>query len=117
MEYFQFAFHGQEPADISELVYDSLHGFLIPACHLPWVEMIFHPGHPCYDAYEEMCCLRDQICKRLGSGQEDRELVEMTDSMMDYSKAITLEMFNYGRKFQKMLDNEENEQGTPDGVP
>ena len=107
MEIIQFAFYGQEPAEVSELVYDSLHGYLLPACALPWVENIFVPGHPSYDSYEEMCIIRDQICKRLGSGQEDRELMEMTDSLMAYSKAIAIEMFNYGRKFQKMLDDEE----------
>jgi len=106
MEIIRFAFYGQEPAEVPELVYDSLHGFLLPACALPWVEMIFHPGHPAYEAYDEMYIIRDHLCSRLGSGQEDRELIEMTDCMMAYSKAIALEMFNYGRKFQKMLDDE-----------
>lgn len=107
MEIIQFAFYGQEPEEVSELVYDSLHGYLLPACALPWVENIFVPGHPSYEAYDEMCSIRDHVCRRLGSCQEDRELFKMTDCMMAYSKAIALEMFSYGRKFQKMLDEEE----------
>ena len=106
MEIIQFAFHGREPEDISKLVYDSLHGFLIPACRIPWVEMVFHPGHPSYDAYDEMYEIKNRICKRLGSGDEDRDLEEMTGYMMDYSKAIAIEMFHYGRKLQQMLDSE-----------
>ena len=105
MEIIQFDFSGRGTPDIAETVYDSLHGFLIPACCLPWVENIFLPGHPAYEAYDEMCSIRDHICKRLNSGQEDRELVEMVDCMMAYSKIIALEMFNYGCSFQKMVDD------------
>ena len=107
MEIIQFAFYGQEPAEVSELVYDSLHGHLLPACALPWVENIFVSGYSAYEAYDEMCSIRDHLCSRLGSDGEDRELTEMTDCMMAYSKAIALEMFNCGRKYQKMLDREE----------
>ena len=73
MEIIQFAFYGQEPAEVSELVYDSLHGHLLPACALPWVENIFVPGYPAYEAYDEMRRIRDHLYSRQGSGREDRE--------------------------------------------
>ena len=110
-EIIQFAFYGHEPAEIGELVYDSLHGYLIPACRLPWVKVVFRRGHPSFDAYSEFCDIRDKVAGRLGC-VDDRDLHEMTSCMYDYNKAIALEMFNYGRKFQKMLD-EEQKQDTP----
>lgn len=111
MEIIQFAFYGHEPADIGELVYDSLLGTLIPACSLPWVEMIYHHGHPAFDAYEQMYAIKQKLNERLGC-TDDQDLREMSDCVDDYTKAIGLEMFKYGRKFQRMLD-EEQKQGTP----
>ena len=111
MEIIQFAFYGREPAEISDLVYDSMMGILIPAARLPWVEMIFRQGHPAFDAYSEICDTKDKLNARLGS-VDDWDLHVMTSCMSDYGRAIGTEMFNYGRKFQKMLDEEEK-QGTP----
>ena len=61
MELIQFDLTGRGQPDITETVYDSLHGFLIPACSLPWVKMIFQPGHPAHDNYEQMLRLKEQI--------------------------------------------------------
>lgn len=112
MEIVQFAFYGQDPVDISQLVYDSLNGLLVPACALPWVEMIFYPGHPVYDTYDKMTDIKASLTQRLSDLPEDRELEHMMSLMLDYTEIIGLEMFKYGRKFQKMLDDEEK-QGTP----
>lgn len=112
MEIVQFAFYGLDPVDISQLVYDSLNGLLVPACALPWVEMIFYPGHPAYDTYDKMTDIKASLTQRLSDLSEDRELEHMMSLMLDYTEIIGLEMFKYGRKFQKMLDDEEK-QGTP----
>ena len=106
MELIQFDLTGRGQPDIAETVYDSLHGFLIPACSLPWVEMVFHPGHPSHDNYAQMLHLKEQIAERLGDGEEDRELEAMIDCALAYSKAIALEMFRNGQVFQKMLEME-----------
>lgn len=111
MEIIQFAFHGHEPAEIGELVYDSLLDTLIPACRLPWVESIFHQGHPAFDAFEEMYAIKEKLNERLGS-TDDRDLCEMSSCIEAYARAIGLEMFKYGQKFQQMLE-EEQKQGTP----
>ena len=105
MELIQFNLTGRGQPDIAETVYDSLHGFLVPACSLPWVEMIFQPGHPAHDHYEQMLTFKDRITARLGSCEEDPELEELIDRSLAYSKAIALEMFRYGQQYQKMQDH------------
>lgn len=106
MEILQFNLTGRGQPEIAETVYDSLHGFLHPACSLPWVEMVFQPGHPSHDNYEQMLLLKERIAMRLGHGAEDSELEKMTDCSLAYAKAIALEMFRYGQIYQKMLDHE-----------
>ena len=105
MEIIQFDLSGRGQPDIAETVYDSLHGFLIPACHLPWVEIVFRPGHPSHDYYAQMLAIKTRIAARLGNSGEDRDLEALIDCSLAYSKAIALEMFRYGQKYQNMLDN------------
>ena len=37
--------------DVSEQVYETLLNVLEPEWNVPWVNPIFLPGNPCYDAY------------------------------------------------------------------
>lgn len=106
MEIIQFDLTGRGQPDIAETVYDSLHGFLLPACSLPWVEMVFRPGHPAHDNYEQMLYIKEQIAVRLGSYGEDPELEALVDCSLAYSKAMALEMFHCGQQYQKILDEE-----------
>ena len=100
MELIQFDLTGRGQPDIAETVYDSLQGFLLPACSLPWVETVFCPGHPSHDHYEQMLDIKEQLAEVY----EERDLEAMVDHVLAYSKAIALEMFRYGRIFQKQLD-------------
>ena len=104
MDILQFDLTGKGQPDIAETVYDSLHGFLLPACGLPWVETVFHSGHPSHDHYSQMLILKDRIAARLGNHGEDPELEAMIDCSLAYAKAISLEMFRNGQNYQKMLD-------------
>ena len=97
MEIIQFDLTGRGQPDIAETVYDSLHGFLIPACSLPWVEPVFQAGHPSHDSYEQMLQIKDRLA-------EDADLDALIDCALAYSKSIALEMFRCGRQYQKMLD-------------
>ena len=97
MELIQFDLTGRGQPDIAETVYDSLHGFLIPACSLPWVEPVFQPGHPSHDSYEQMLQIKDRLAK-------DADLDALIDCALTYSKSIALEMFRCGQQYQKMLD-------------
>ena len=97
MKLIQFDLTGRGQPDIAETVYDSLHGFLIPACSLPWVEPVFQPGHPSHDSYEQMLQIKDRLA-------EDADLDTLIDCALAYSKSIALEMFRCGQQYQKMLD-------------
>ena len=97
MEIIQFDLTGRGQPDIAKTVYDSLHGFLIPACSLPWVEPVFRPGHPSHDSYEQMLQIKDRLA-------EDADLDALVDHVLAYSKSIALEMFRCGQQYQKMLE-------------
>lgn len=103
MEILQFDFSGRGEPDIAETVYDSLHGFLIPACQLSWVEPVFVPGHPCHDAYEQMLAVYSRLRLRLGTADDDPDVEKIIDFLLKYSKIISLEMFQYGRMYQNMI--------------
>ena len=105
MEIIQFNLTGKGQPEIAETVYDSLHGFLLPACSLPWVEPVFQPGHPAHDNYEQMLDLKTRIAKRLGTYDEDPELESLVDFALAYAKSIALEMFRHGQNYQKILDD------------
>lgn len=104
MEILQFDFSGRGEPDIAETVYDALHDFLLPACQPDWVEPVFVPGHPCYEAYEQMLASYSRLRLRLNTAEEDRDAEEMIDALLKYSKAMALEMFRCGRVFQEKLD-------------
>jgi len=91
---------------IDEQVYLSMMGFLIKECRLPWVEQIFVPGHPCFEEYDRMHQAYLRAAKRLNGTDYDEDLETMKDSLVDYAKILCLEMFNHGRKYEQMLQDE-----------
>ena len=91
-------------SDIAKTVYDSLLGHLIPGYALPWVETIFVPEHPCYEEYCKMHRAYERLLTRIGETDEDRDAEVMIDALLQHGKIAALEMFHYGRKYQKMLD-------------
>ena len=105
MEIIQFNLTGSGQPDIAETVYESLMGQLVPGCALPWVEAVFVPRHPCYEEYCRMHLAYDRLRKRLGETEEDRDAEAMIDALLCHGKIAAMEMFRYGREYQKMLDN------------
>ena len=103
MEQIQFDFF-EEP-DIAETVYESLLGQLIPEFQLPWVENIFVPGHSCYEEYSRMWCAYEHLRDRLGVVDEDKDAEIMIQSLLSYGEIIAMEMFRYGREYQKKIDS------------
>ena len=91
---------------IAQQVLDSLLGHLLPEYHLNWVETIFVPGHPCYEEYGKMYDTYPVLCSRLGAGEEDPDVERMVDALLNHGRILALEMFEYGRKYQRMLDAE-----------
>ena len=91
---------------IEEQVYETLTNALVSECKLQWVTPIFEPGHPCYEAYSEMLAAYERLCGRLVGVEEDEDAEVMIDCLLKHGKLLALEMFRYGRLYQK-LQNEE----------
>ena len=87
---------------LPERVYDTLLELLIPEYRVPWVEVIFAPGKPCYEAYFDMQEAYERLCARLGVRDEDADVEIMIQSLLKYGRVSAIEMFKYGRIYQKM---------------
>lgn len=81
-------------------------GELIPEYHLSWVEDINVPGHPCFESYARMMNAYAHLRERLGVEDEDEDAEIMIDSLLLYGKIAAMEMFRYGRKYEKMQSNQ-----------
>ena len=106
MEIIQFNLSGTGIPDIAETVYDSLLGQLVTGYALPCVENIFVPGHPCYEEYCRMRRAYERLLLRLQETDEDPDAEDMIDALLRHGKIAAIEMFRYGREYQKRLDSE-----------
>lgn len=86
---------------IENHVLESLTGVLLPEYSLPWVENIFVPGHPCYEAYHNMHVAYDRLKEKLDVVDEDPDAEIMINSLLDYCDIIALKMFEYGRIYEQ----------------
>ncbi len=94
--------------EIDDHVYRTLLGSLIPQYRLPWVEPIFVPGHPCYQAYCDMYDAYDHLLARLGLIDEDEDVEDIVFHLLDYAEILAKEMFRYGRLYERMQEKEES---------
>ncbi len=91
---------------IAQRVYESIMGETAPRIRLDWVEPMFLPGMPLYQAYADMRGAYDHLLERLNEVDEDRDVEQIIDSLLDYGQILAMEMFEYGRKYQKMLEKD-----------
>lgn len=96
-----------DEADISQWVFESLMGHLIPEYRLSWVENIFVPGSACYAQYSRMYDAYDDFLGRSASEAMNEAVETMIDALLDYGRIAAMEMFVYGRQYQKMMDRGE----------
>ena len=88
-----------------EDVYLSLLGQLIPCCHLSWVESIDVPGSPFAKNIKTIFNIAERISRRLGIFHDyDRDVLNLQYAYEQNQQIIAYEMFEYGMKYQKMLD-------------
>ena len=93
--------------DIAEQVYETLLNTLETEHGVAWVEPVFVPGHPCYEVYCEMHRAYEQLRERLGVIDEEADAEKMIDCLLEHGKLLALEMFQYGRIYQRMLDEKQ----------
>lgn len=102
----EFTAHRESLGPIEERVYETLLNVLRPKYRLPWVEPIFVPGKPCYEAYSRMHDAYERLRDRLGVVDEDGDVEEIIDCMMEYGRLLAMAMFRYGRTYQQMRGTE-----------
>ena len=90
--------------DLAEEVYNSLLGITAEEYRLPWVDSIFLPDKECFKAYQAMLDAYQRLLLRLNQQEDDSDLEDMVNSMLDYSRAAGLKMFEYGMIYQNMKD-------------
>lgn len=90
--------------ELSEQVYETLLILREAEYCLPWVEPIFIPGHPCFEAYSDMHKAYARLRTRLDAVDEDPDAEEMINQLLKHGKLIAMEMFRYGILYQKMQE-------------
>ena len=93
--------------DIAEQVYETLLGTLVTEYSVPWVEPIFVPGYPCFEAYSNMHRAYERLRERLGVTDEDVDAEEMIDSLLEHGRLLAMEMFRYGMLYRTMQDEKQ----------
>lgn len=88
--------------ELSEEVYETLLNLRETEFCVPWVEPIFFQGHPCFQEYCDMQKAYERLCSRLGITEEDPDAEEMIDHLLKHGKLLAMEMFQYGRLYQKL---------------
>jgi hypothetical protein len=89
--------------DIREQVYDTLLNLLVEEHSLSWVEPIFVPGDPCFEAYAQMHTAYARLRQKLGATDEDPDAEAMISALLDYSREFGLKMFEYGMEYQRRI--------------
>ena len=87
--------------DIGEQVYETLLNIVSEEHLLPWVEPVFVPGNPCYEAYTQMHIAYARLRQRLGVTDEDPDVETIISCLLDYSKYVGLKMFECGMEYQR----------------
>ena len=98
-----------DEADISQWVFDSLMGHLIPEYRLSWVGNIFVPESAGYAQYSRMYDAYDDFLGRSASEAMNEDVETIIDALLDYGRIAAMEMFAYGRKYQRMQDGDVKE--------
>ena len=92
--------------DIGEQIYETLLNVREAECGIPWVEPIFVSGNPCFEVFCDMHRAYARLRERLGVGDEDPDAEEMIDKLLKHGKLLAMEMFRYGRMYQKVQSEE-----------
>lgn len=67
----------------------------------PDIPFEFEDGKPCSDLYGKVCDARLRIAERTGIDFEDRDLLEIIESMEGIARLCALKMYDYGVKYGK----------------
>ena len=65
----------------------------------PDIPCEFDEGKPCEALYGRVCDARLRLAERTGIGFEDRDLLEIIESLEEIGKLCALRMYDYGARY------------------
>ena len=66
----------------------------------PEIPCEFDEGKPCEELYGRVCDARLRLSERTGIGFEDRDVLEIIESLEEIGKICALKMFDYGVRYR-----------------
>ena len=78
-------------------IYETMLGFRVPGACAPGVEDAFAEGSLCQREYDRMRTAYEQLCSRLGAGDEDPDLNTMVDAMEAIQRELCERMYRFGQ--------------------
>ena len=65
----------------------------------PEIPCEFDEGKPCEELYGRVCDARLRLSERTGIGFEDRDVLEIIESLEEIGKICALKMYGYGARY------------------
>lgn len=65
----------------------------------PEIPCEFDEGRPCDELYGRVCDARLRLSERTGIGFEDRDVLEIIESLEEIGKICALKMYDYGARY------------------
>ena len=65
----------------------------------PEIPCEFDEGKPCEELYGRVCDARLRLSERTGIGFEDRDVLEIIESLEEIGKICALKMYDYGARY------------------
>ena len=65
----------------------------------PEIPCEFDEGKPCEELYGRVCDARLRLSERTGIGFEDRDVLEIIESLGEIGKICALKMYDYGARY------------------
>jgi len=84
---------------LTERVYETLTGQILPQYALPGVENAFEEGSKCMELYTQMLEAYERLRTRLGITEEDPDVEIIIGNLMQIEREISHKMFYYGTRF------------------
>ena len=82
-----------------DIVYGLLNGTRIRQPGDPEVENLFAIGRECERLYDQVYSANLRLCDRLQSGDEDRDVEVIINSMLEICDIVGKRMYRYGMEF------------------